>query len=195
MNANLLRWIVWIVMIIGCVVVSTIYVNQALRLTASPTVTTLPTVTPTAVPTLTAIPTPTPVPTDTRVPLSLLERYEDLAERGIVTRGELEFGDISLCGQLSHSNDSKEKCRATVIIFQGPDGLEARFEPKGWNTSTGEYDPNSHRRGAWTIGFEGGGYGSGVGEGYMHAHNFWVYLTNLARGDAVYYPTKQIAFR
>ena len=179
MNANLLRWIVWIVMIIGCVVVSTILVNEALRLTASPTVTAIPTVTPTPVPTLTAIPTPTPVPTDTRVPLSLLERYEDLAERGIMTMEELRWGKDRDC--------TGDICDQTYFVFEGPDGVVVRFDPVGWNGSTGQYSPDSARQ---DVSIYGPYYSRSVSS-YIEAHNYWVHLTRLSRGEAVFWPIIQ----
>lgn len=100
---------------IGCG--GTVVVTATPTETSAPVQTATPVPTPTPVPTTTPAPTPTPVPTTTTMPLpiSLLERYEDLARRGIVIREERRYG------QDHHGCHPEEECERTYLRFIIPD--------------------------------------------------------------------------
>ena len=137
--------------------------------TATPTVTATPAPTSTPVPTAAPAPTSTTVPTTTATPLpiSLLERYEDLARQGIVIHEERRYG------QDHHGCHPKEECERTYLRFIIPD--------TDWVV---KFVPDVHA--TYTIpGQSGLAFGR---EGYIWAHNYWVHLTHLSRGEVVYWP-------
>ena len=140
--------------------------------TVQPTATSDPTVTPAPTPTPSSrasTPTSNPVPTTTTMPLpiSLLERYEDLARQGIVIREERRYG------QDHHGCHPKEECERTYLRFIIPDtDWVVKFVPDVQAT----YTLPGHSDLAFGI------------EGYIWAHNYWVHLTHLSRGEVVYWP-------
>ena len=135
--------------------------------TATPTATPAPASTPVPATTATPAPASTPVPatTATPMPISLLERYEDLARQGIVIREERRYGQ-------DHHGCSTE-CERTYLRFIIPDtDWVVKFVPDVQATYT-------------IPGSSGLAFGR---EGYIWAHNYWVHLTHLSRGEAVYWP-------
>ena len=158
-------------------------------------VTATPTVTATPVPTATPAPTATPVPatTATPMPISILERYEDLARRGLVERYKGVWGKDYPC-----DFTTSPKCELPYLVFHGADGFGVTFAPDFQNPQNKDsewtYGPNSLRTGYVVIPYgeippdrSGSPHGAGA-YGYVWAHNYWVYLTQLSRGEAVYWP-------
>ena len=123
--------------------------------TATPTVTAQSTATPE--PTATAQPTATPEPTATAQPLTGLtirERWEALAEAGLVIREEKKF---VVSGSLTD-----------VILFRVPEGLG------GWTiefSNDNQEVPSVYR-----------GMNRSLGGNYERAHNIWVHIMQMSGG-------------
>ena len=163
---------------VGCggtvVVTATPTATAQSTATPEPTVTAQPTATPeptataqstaTPEPTVTAQPTATPEPTVTAQPLTGLtirERWEALAEAGLVIREEKKF-------TVSGSPTSGEWVQQDVILFRVPEGLG------GWTiefSNDHQEVPSVYR-----------GMNRSLGGSYESAHNIWVHIMQMSVG-------------